>query len=122
MSVHRVASGRWVAQLPIGHRKKVHLGTFDTEAEARAAKADALAARPPEPAKPWYLVEDRGYQTPCWVWQRAKASNGYGTVVVDGEQGRVWRRAHRHFYEQRVGPIPDGHQLDHLCRVRACVN
>jgi HNH endonuclease len=30
--------------------------------------------------------------------------------------------AHRAYYQERHGPIPDGYQLDHLCRVRACVN
>jgi hypothetical protein len=30
--------------------------------------------------------------------------------------------AHRLFYEERYGPIPEGHQLDHLCRQPACVN
>lgn len=31
-------------------------------------------------------------------------------------------RAHRFSYERAVGPIPAGLQIDHLCRVRACVN
>ena len=30
--------------------------------------------------------------------------------------------AHRFSYEERVGPIPEGLELDHLCRVRHCVN
>jgi hypothetical protein len=40
------------------------------------------------------------------------------------ENGRrvATKAAHRLFYEQLVGPIPDGLQLDHLCRVRHCVN
>lgn len=29
---------------------------------------------------------------------------------------------HRVSYEWMVGPIPKGHELDHLCRVRRCVN
>jgi hypothetical protein len=29
--------------------------------------------------------------------------------------------AHRYFYEQAYGPVPDGLVLDHLCRVRNCV-
>ncbi len=38
----------------------------------------------------------------------------------------VWRSnkpspAHRYVYELEVGPIPDGMDLDHACRNRACV-
>jgi hypothetical protein len=29
---------------------------------------------------------------------------------------------HRYAYEALVGPIPDGKQIDHLCRNRACCN
>lgn len=65
-----------------------------------------------------YVEEDRGFETPCWIWQRATQSNGYGVVAVDGRT----RRAHRHYYEQANGPIPAGLDIDHLCRQRACVN
>ena len=46
---------------------------------------------------------------------------------MDEGYGQFWDgtrlvRAHRFAYEQIVGPIPDGLQLDHLCRVRSCVN
>ena len=55
----------------------------------------------------------------CWLWQGAVSSSGYGNVSgVD----RRTRRAHRVAYELLVGPIPPGLQLDHLCRVRRCVN
>lgn len=65
-----------------------------------------------------YAVEDRGYATPCWVWQRGKDSNGYGHLVVDG----ATVKAHRHFFEQANGPLPPDLEPDHLCRVRACIN
>jgi hypothetical protein len=65
-----------------------------------------------------YVVEDRGYTTPCWVWQRYVSTNGYGMTWVDGRKVS----AHRAAYEQAHGPIPDGLHLDHLCRNRACVN
>lgn len=63
---------------------------------------------------PRYKEEDRGYETPCWVWQRTLDHNGYPR---DGG-----RHAHRLSYIEHVGPIPAGHELHHLCRVRACVN
>jgi hypothetical protein len=44
--------------------------------------------------------------------------NGYGVVNRHGRP----IRAHRAMYELMVGPVPDGLQLDHLCRNRACVN
>lgn len=56
-------------------------------------------------------------KTGCWVWQRARAA-GYGNVAIGG----VHYRAHRIEYERSKGPIPDGLELDHLCRNRACVN
>ncbi len=31
-------------------------------------------------------------------------------------------RAHRFAFEMARGPVPEGLQLDHLCRVRHCVN
>lgn len=61
-----------------------------------------------------YLIEDRGYETPCWVWQLATLKHGY---PVNHN-----RLMHRVYYEEHRGPVPDGLQLDHLCRVRACVN
>lgn len=66
---------------------------------------------------PYYLVEDRGFETPCWVWQRS-LRDGYGVLKNERVQGN----AHRIYYERANGPVPDGLQLDHLCRVRACVN
>lgn len=53
----------------------------------------------------------------CWLWT-ASLSRGYGQLNVGGRP----RRAHRLVYEMLVGPVPDGLQLDHLCRNRACVN
>lgn len=50
----------------------------------------------------------------CWEWTGARRPDGYG--VLNGV------RAHRLVYEAKVGPIPEGLDLDHLCRVRHCVN
>lgn len=58
----------------------------------------------------WTVDEETG----CWVWQRAMRTGGYGV-----QQGEA---AHRVVYERLKGPVPDGLELDHLCRNKACVN
>lgn len=55
----------------------------------------------------------------CWLW-RNPSRNGYGYIWVT-EQRRS-QPAHRFSYETFVGAIPAGMQIDHLCRVRNCVN
>lgn len=65
-----------------------------------------------------YLVEDRGYKTCCWVWQRGVGASGYGRKQVNG----VKRQAHCLYFEEAYGAIPEGLEVDHLCRVKRCVN
>lgn len=55
----------------------------------------------------------------CWLWTGTIALNGYGLIY---RQGGPLVGAHRLAYEVHVGPIPKGYELDHLCRVRRCVN
>lgn len=55
--------------------------------------------------------------TGCWNWQRAK-SQGYGVQ----HQGGRKHYAHRLYYEQAFGAIPEGAVIDHLCRNPSCVN
>jgi len=64
-----------------------------------------------------YIVDET---TGCWVWTNA-TEEGYGRIRVGGA-GSKRTPAHRAMYEIVVGPIPDGLQLDHLCRNRACIN
>lgn len=58
----------------------------------------------------------------CWLWARTITNHGYGLhfYTIDGKSKRI--SAHRLMYEQLVGAIPEGLVLDHLCRVRRCVN
>jgi HNH endonuclease len=65
-----------------------------------------------------YRIEDRGFVTPCWIWKHFIRWNGYADVSHQGKK----RRAHVVSYLERVGSIPEGLELDHLCRQRACVN
>jgi hypothetical protein len=67
------------------------------------------------PARFWRKVEKT---ETCWLWRGEINNTGYG---------RVWFNcihivAHRIAYQLERGPVPDGLQLDHLCRVRHCVN
>lgn len=54
----------------------------------------------------------------CWVWSGSCSCDGYGRVKVNREV----LLAHRAVYELLIGPIPPAMTLDHLCRVRCCVN
>lgn len=54
----------------------------------------------------------------CWLWQGAKNNEGYGTFWVAPHVVAP----HRFAYELLVGAVPDGLELDHLCRVVSCVN
>ena len=54
----------------------------------------------------------------CWLWVAMLGSGGYGRFKVGNKN--VY--AHRLSYEHHVGAIPEGLDLDHLCRTRCCVN
>lgn len=54
----------------------------------------------------------------CWIWQRQVDRHGYGHMYFRGKN----MTAHRVSYLLYMGEIPDGLELDHLCRNRACVN
>ena len=58
----------------------------------------------------------------CWEWTGAKwkGYGQFGTQITPGKWRNV--KAHRFAYEMFVGPIPEGLQLDHLCRNPGCVN
>jgi hypothetical protein len=67
-------------------------------------------------ARFWSKVEILGSDE-CWLWRGYVNNYGYGDFWI----GRN-TKAHRYSYELQVGPIPAGLVLDHLCRVRHCVN
>lgn len=74
------------------------------------------------PARP---LEERLFEKidaagPCWLWTAAKNRGGYG-VISRGRGGGV-AIVHRLVWGLLAGPIPEGTELDHLCRVRACCN
>lgn len=53
----------------------------------------------------------------CWIWT-GYDHGGYGRLRFGGKRSL----AHRVVFELTNGPVPEGLELDHLCRVRCCVN
>lgn len=81
--------------------------------------------------QPWDIVTGMARGTPverffekvqqsedCWQWIGGKKAAGYGQFAVDGRKVIAHRWSYGHF----VGPIPNGYEIDHLCRNRGCVN
>lgn len=58
----------------------------------------------------------------CWVWTGRLYPNGYGAMSVGRRGENVGTTTHRLMYREVFGPVPEGLQLDHLCRNRACCN
>jgi hypothetical protein len=62
----------------------------------------------------WDRVDKTG---DCWLWT-GNTRRGYGVYWSGGRR----YPAHRWSFEQANGPIPDGLVIDHMCRVKSCVN
>lgn len=60
--------------------------------------------------------------SPCWEWIGCKSKGGYGQFRMDGRRGAILSSPHRFAHEYFTGPIPDGYEADHLCKVRHCCN
>lgn len=58
--------------------------------------------------------------TGCWCWTGGHYGNGYAAVY--DPRTRRNGLGHRLAFEAFIGPIPDGLEIDHLCRVRDCLN
>jgi hypothetical protein len=57
----------------------------------------------------------------CWLWTGEITKYGYGVFCIKTKPRRHKRNAHRWIYEQLKGKVPEGFELDHLCRTRNCV-
>jgi len=54
----------------------------------------------------------------CWLWRGSLTSSGYGITTREG----ITQVAHRYVYRLLVSEIPNGLELDHLCKNILCVN
>lgn len=55
---------------------------------------------------------------PCWLWIGHRQKDGYGVIKVGNEA----LLAHRVSYELFKGELLHNLEIDHLCRIRCCVN
>jgi DNA-binding XRE family transcriptional regulator len=80
---------------------------------------DIIPAHSDEDAQRWRLFTKIQFsRNGCWLWTGTDDGNGYGLLSVYDKLAR----AHRAVYQELVGPIPEGLELDHLCRNPSCVN
>lgn len=80
-------------------------------------KAGRLTPRPkPSPLERFWAKVDK--TSGCWNWTGYVDKAGYGRFRFDG----ATRLSHRVAYQLIIGQVPDGLQLDHLCRNRRCCN
>jgi hypothetical protein len=85
---------------------------------------DQMIARlTPDQASLFWSKVKRGAPEDCWLWAGGVARNGYGTWTrSNGDGTYASLRPHRVAYILTRGAIGDGLQIDHLCRVKLCVN
>lgn len=65
-----------------------------------------------------FIAKVRPTPNGCWEWMGARIPNGYGVIQANGRT----EKAHRVGVQLSGRTIPDGDEVDHLCRNRACVN
>lgn len=69
----------------------------------------------------FWFVEDRGFVSPCHIWILARDQRGYGRIhQTSGISGSTL--AYVESWVRQNGEIPEGLELDHLCRQPSCIN
>ena len=69
-------------------------------------------------------VEQRGFDTPCWVWKGGNSGESstsgrtYGRISAFGATSAV----HRVMYSCFNGYLPPSKEVDHLCNNSLCCN
>lgn len=98
-----------------GHHARGYCEMHYRRLTRRGALGDALARR--EQRRFALPTEQRFHERTvrapngCLLWLGARTSWGYGEIQADGRTVYV----HRWAYEQFVGPIPEGLDIDHRC-------
>jgi hypothetical protein len=77
-----------------------------------------------------HSIEDKFFshvvmaENSCWGWTAGRDDRGYARFQCGNSRllGYVNVRAHIWSYKYHVGQIPDGLEIDHLCRNRSCTS
>lgn len=67
----------------------------------------------------FFAKVDKNAPNGCWLWTASRFAAGYGQFRYSPQKNG---RAHSWSYEHFKGPIPEGLQIDHLCKNKLCVN
>lgn len=78
----------------------------------------ALAVKSNMNAQVYILSKIKRDRNGCWIWQGKAKPTGYTQVTWQSKN----TSGHRLAYTAFKGDIPTGLHIDHLCRVRNCVN
>lgn len=95
---------------------------------AEGLEVKRTKAKPTRPAIERFLEKTKVSEihffegTPCLEWTGFIQSNGYGQFKADGRRGAKKTSPHRFAYEYYIGPIPDGMEPDHRCKLKHCCN
>jgi hypothetical protein len=72
-----------------------------------------------------YSTEERFWQkfviepeNGCWLWTSALNNRGYGLFQMD----RIAKSAHKFAFEKFYHKILSGLVIDHVCKIKRCVN
>ena len=64
------------------------------------------------------LLSSMGHPDECWNWTGHIGKNGYSYCCYKGKNTTAYRAS----WEHLIGPIPQGYEIDHLCKNPKCVN
>jgi hypothetical protein len=108
--------GKSIEYTPVRRR----VGHFSRRRFCDRACSDANRQDVPLSVRLWRKIAT-GAPDECWPWLAATTGNGYGVIWL-GKEADANTLAHVAVYLDRIGPIPEGFQVDHLCRNTLCCN
>ena len=100
-----------------GHLVACSLCRTERARRYRERKRAGTPYAPPHPARRFWALVQR--TDGCWLWRGRHHKLGYAQFHPGNGRCVV---AHKYAWELVNGPVPEGLELDHLCRNRGCVN